>query len=163
MPATYYPSAEHLKPVSTGFDGADERVLVCMTVDDQPAGNPTAQPSDNTTLVAVVDGYKAAGYVTDFWAEEGPSVRCNGCQSVLPASEMVMHSMRRLEGASDPADMASVVATSCPACGADGTMVLGYGPAASDVDADVFSALSDRRDVGELPADSPPDEVPGAD
>ena len=133
-----------------------------MTPENQPAGTPTDQPSDNTTLIEVIDGYKAAGYVTDFWAEEGGLVRCGECQSVLAASKISMQSVRRLEGASDPADMATVVATSCPVCGAEGTMVLTYGPAASDVDADVFSALSDRRDEGDLPPDSTPEETHGA-
>ncbi len=146
--------------VAGGFVRGRDRVLLRMTLEDRPSSAPTDQPSDNTTLVEVVDGYKAAGFVTDFWAEEGASVRCGECQSVLPASKLAMHSMRRLEGASDPADMATVVATSCPVCGAEGTMVLGYGPAASDVDAGVFSALADRRDDDTLPPDSPPNEAP---
>ena len=133
-----------------------------MTPDNQPAGTPTEQPSDNTTLIEVIDGYQAAGFVTAFWAEEGGLVRCGQCQSVLAASKISMQSVRRLEGASDPADMATVVATSCPVCGAEGTMVLTYGPAASEVDAGVFSAMSDRRDEGSLPPDSPPNESPGA-
>lgn len=133
-----------------------------MTFDDQTSSAPTDQPSDNTTLVEVLDGYKTAGFVTDFWAEESASVRCGECQSVLPATKLAIHSMRRLEGASDPADMATVVATSCPVCGAEGTMVLTYGPAASEVDSGVFSALADRRDDDTLPPDSPPNETPTA-
>ena len=117
------------------------------------------QPSDNTTLTEVVDGYAASGYVTNFWAEEGATVRCGQCQSVLEARRLQMHSQQRLEGASDPADMSMVVATSCPVCGAEGTMVLTYGPAASDVDADVMTALGDNRDADDtLPRDGAPAE-----
>ncbi len=107
----------------------------------------------------MVQGYRSAGFVVDFWAEE-TGVRCASCQSVLDPRRMTMHSLRRLEGASDPADMVAVVATSCPVCGADGTMVVGFGSAASDVDADVLAAMSDRRDSDILPASSAPDEVP---
>jgi hypothetical protein len=48
----------------------------------------------------------------------------------------------------------------CGLCGASGTMVLGYGPASSDSDGDVLSALQDRRDDGDLPAHAPPSETP---
>jgi hypothetical protein len=71
-----------------------------------------------------------------------------------------MRSLRRLEGASDPADMLAVVALECGVCNASGTMVLGYGPAAADADSDVLRALQDRREDGDLPAHSPPSETP---
>jgi hypothetical protein len=71
-----------------------------------------------------------------------------------------MHSLRRLEGASDPDDMLAVVALECGVCGVSGTMVLGYGPAASDIDGDVLRALQDRREEGDLPGHSPPSETP---
>ena len=120
---------------------------------------PTAQPSDNTTLVEVVDSYRAAGYITEFWVEEGSTVRCDGCQSTLDSKRLPVLSQRRLEGASDPADMVVVVATSCPVCGADGTMVLGYGPMASGEDADVLVTLGAPRG-NDLPDNAAPDEVP---
>jgi hypothetical protein len=127
---------------------------------DAPTGAPTDQPSDNTTLTEVLESYAASGYSTNFWAEADANVRCDSCQSVLPSRRLVMHSIRRLEGASDPADMAAVVATSCPVCGAEGTMVLSYGPTASEFDADVLLALSDRRDTPGLPQNAAPDETP---
>jgi hypothetical protein len=122
-------------------------------------GRPTESPSDNTTLTEVVQGYRDAGFVADFWAEEA-GVRCGACQSVLEPSRLSMQSLRRLEGASDPAESVAVVATSCPVCGADGTMVLAYGGAATGVDSDVLGAMSDRRDSDTLPADSAPNETP---
>jgi hypothetical protein len=127
---------------------------------DTRDGTPTDQPSDNTTLTEVIGGYQEAGYTTDFWAESDGNVRCGHCQSVQPASTLKTLSMRRLEGASDPADMMVVVATSCPVCGAEGTMVLGYGPAASEVDAAVSTELRDHRDDEGLPRDSSPQETP---
>lgn len=127
-----------------------------------PAGTPTSQPSDNTTMTEVLDGYRAAGFVTDFFAEEG-GVRCAACASVLAPERMNVQSLRRLEGASDPAEMAAVVATSCPVCGADGTMVLMYGSAAGSVDNDVLAAMSDRRDEAGVPPSAAPDEMPSTD
>lgn len=117
-------------------------------------------PSDNTTLTEVIDGYGTAGFTGDFFAEEGATVRCDSCSSVLDARRLPMHSIRRLEGASDPDDMVAVVATTCPSCGAQGTIVLGYGPMSSPTDADVLMGMTDRRDDDVLQPDASPDELP---
>jgi len=123
---------------------------------DEPDANP---PSDHTTLTDIIEGYRDNGFGGDFFAEPGGTVRCGTCGSVLSAGQLQMHSLRRLEGASDPADMQAVVATSCRVCGADGTLVVAFGSAASDTDSDVFLLLADRRDSSLLP----PDSAPGAD
>ncbi len=125
------------------------------------AGPDARPPSDYTTLTDVIDGYRNSGFGGDFFAEPGGTVRCGTCGSVLAADELQMESLRRLEGASDPADMQAVVATSCKICGADGTLVVAFGAAASDVDADVFRLLDDQRDRAGLPADAAPDEADG--
>jgi hypothetical protein len=117
-------------------------------------------PSDHTTLTDVLDGYAEAGFTSSFAAQEGGAVRCDSCGSELDPNGLEMNSLRRLEGASDPDDMMAVVALQCGVCGAAGTMVLGYGPAGSDVDNDVLLALQDRREEGELPAHAPPSETP---
>ncbi len=117
-------------------------------------------PSDNTTLVDVLEGYTEAGFASSFAAEEDGIVHCDSCGSDLDSSRVVMRSLRRLEGASDPDDMMAVVALECGVCGAAGTMVLGYGPSATAADSDVLRTLRDHRDDGELPADSPPSETP---
>ena len=130
--------------------------------DHQP---PEEGPSDRTTLTAVVDAYRASGFAGDFFAEEGTPpgaaavVRCGRCSSALDPHTLEMHSIRRMEGASDPADMLSVVATTCPVCGNDGTLVLSYGPMSSAVDAEVFGAMRDRRDDDVLPPNHSADEV----
>ena len=130
-----------------------------MNVPQPPDDHRTA-PSDNTTLMQVLESYREAGFVSDFFAEEGGRVRCGHCNSLLGAEQLSMHSMRRMEGASDPADMLAVVATSCPVCGAEGTMVLGFGPAASTADTEVSRALGDRRADDVLPGAAPPAEMP---
>jgi hypothetical protein len=117
-------------------------------------------PSDYTTLTDVLDGYAEAGFTSSFAALEGAVVRCDACGSALDPNGLEMRSLRRLEGASDPDDMMAVVALQCGVCGASGTMVLGYGPAGSDVDNDVLLALQDRREEGELPPHAPPNETP---
>ena len=119
-----------------------------------------AAPSDNTTLTEVLDGYAEAGFTSSFAAQDGGVVRCDTCGSELDPSRLHMRSLRRLEGASDPDDMMAVVAVQCDACGAAGTMVLGFGPAASDADGDVLIALQDRREGGDLPGHAPPSETP---
>ena len=117
----------------------------------------TDPPSDRTTLRDVIERYRESGFTADFFAEEGCALRCGSCNSVLDAVRLSMHSIRRMEGASDPSDMLAVIATTCPVCAAQGTAVLGYGPMASSVDADVFTAMRDRRDDQLLPPDSAPD------
>jgi len=116
--------------------------------------------SHDATLTDVLDGYSEAGFESIFAAQEGGTVRCDACGSTLDPSRIDMRSLRRLEGASDPDDMLAVVALECGMCGAAGTMVLGYGPASSDVDSDVLGALQDGRDDGALPAHAPPSETP---
>lgn len=117
-------------------------------------------PSDHTTLTEVIDGYRAAGFDRDFWAEENARIRCNHCDSVLAAGRFIIHSLRRLEGASDPDDMVAVVASTCPACQSNGTLVLGYGPMSSRTDADVLVALQDHRCSEVLSPDSGPADEP---
>jgi len=130
-----------------------------MTESTTPA-DAANEPSDNTTLVDVLASYREAGFANTFWAEDNTSVRCGSCSSVLDARRFAMHSIRRLEGASDPADMVAVIATACPVCAARGTMVLGYGPMASGADHAVLTAMHDNRADDVLPGGAAPDEMP---
>ena len=84
----------------------------------------------------------------DGWAEqatplEGGVVRCEVCGQTTPADEVAIDSLCRLEGASDPDDMAAVVALTCPRCDAKDVLVLKYGPDASAAEADVLLGLAD--------------------
>lgn len=123
----------------------------------------TAQPSDNTTLTEIVDGYRANGFAGDFWVEGDGIIRCGSCDSTAPAERFAAHSIRRLEGASDPADMVAVIATTCPICKAQGTLVAAVGPMASPEDLAVLETIRDRRDDGVLPGDASPHETPDGD
>ncbi len=128
------------------------------------AAGVTDQPSDNTTLTEVLAGYEASGFDAPLTVVEGGSIECNSCGFTVAAKEYTMHSVRRLEGASDPDDMVAAVAVTCPSCDAQGVLVLGFGPMASAEDSDVLVALQDGRGEEDLPPNSSPaDAADGAD
>ena len=66
---------------------------------------------DATTLAEVVDAYVRDGFAEGFRAAPGARVTCLSCRSMLQAATLRPVSMRRLEGASDPADMLAVAAS----------------------------------------------------
>ena len=59
-------------------------------------------PTDNTTLVEVIEGYRKSGFDSDFSTLEGAQIRCDSCGEETNAAKFVIESLRRLEGASDP-------------------------------------------------------------
>ena len=117
--------------------------------------------SEGTTLTDVLAAYAESGFDGSFSAYEGTQLECHECGARFPATEVSMSSLRRLEGASDPADMVAVVALTCPRCAAQGTAVLGFGAAASPEDSDVLGALRDHRSNDALPGNSEPGEATG--
>jgi hypothetical protein len=119
----------------------------------------TQDPSDNTTLTAVIDGYRDNGFASEFSPLDGSVIRCETCESEVAAGKFTIHSLRRLEGASDPDDMVAVVAITCPVCAAQGTLVLGYGPIASREESDILSALRDGRMDDPLPPNASPADI----
>ena len=116
-------------------------------------------PSDNTTLSSVLRGYEADGYIAQFVVQDDGQVHCCVCGHTSHPAELQMPSLRRLEGASDPADMSAVLAVACPHCGARGTVVVLYGPQAPEGDVAVLEAIEDvRSDDAPLPAAHPTEE-----
>ena len=128
-----------------------------MTASDaQPAAHGAVEPpvegtpSDNTTLTAVLEQFADLGFSEHFVVNDDGSVECGGCGATSEAAALRFEHTRRLEGASDPDDMLSVVAARCPACGHGGTIVMGYGPNASAGDAAVARSVADSaRSTGE--------------
>ena len=108
------------------------RVLRGMT--DAPA------PSDNTTLTAVLAAYQDDGYREQLMVDDDGGLTCARCGNRAEPEDIELHSLRRLEGASDPDDMVAVLAVACPSCGAKGTLVLPFGPQASEAEAEVLAA-----------------------
>ena len=136
------------------------------TDDDRPSDQAVVEsqtrPHDGgATLTEVLAGYSAGGYTGSFTALEGGSVECHVCNSKTSASRVKMSSLRRMEGASDPDDMVAVVAIECPSCAAKGTLVLGFGPTASEEDSDVLHCLQDFRSDSKAPGNSAPGEASG--
>lgn len=114
-------------------------------MDPDPTPPVPGAPSDNTTLQAVLEAFAADGYDQDMFIVQGGNVRCGACRHDTPASQLQLDSLRRLEGASDPADMAAVLAIACLQCGAKGTAVARYGPEADADHDEVLLALDDHR------------------
>ncbi|MEY2425380.1 MAG: hypothetical protein QOI61_952 [Actinomycetota bacterium] len=100
-----------------------------------------AEVPDATTVSEIVASFEEQGYVISFTAEADAVIRCGGCRTAGPASEVHVDGIARAEGPSDPGDQAMVVALRCAWCGASGVLVVGYGPQASAEDADVAALL----------------------
>ena len=108
---------------------------------------------DPSSLTAIIETFERDGFTGQFAVREGAMLFCSNCRMEHAASEIEMTGLRRTEGASDPADMAAVVALTCPHCGNRGTAALKYGPEASIEESDVLAALDDERAGGGAPVD----------
>jgi hypothetical protein len=97
------------------------------------------------TLRDAIQFYEARGYAGQFGAREEGQVICFSCQKRHDASSIHLDSLRRVEGASDPADMALVAALRCPSCGSWGTGTFMFGPAASPEDNEAIRKMEDIR------------------
>ena len=126
---------------------------------DTVAETPAHTATDEATLTAVLASYEASGFDAQLSATEDGQVHCFTCGTNTAPDQITLHSLRRLEGASDPDDMLAVAAVSCLSCGAKGVLVLHYGPEATPGEVDVLLGLEDRRDDDVLPAAQAPDEV----
>lgn len=106
------------------------------TPDARPAHDELAGVArDASTITDVLAAYESAGYNGQFIVRPEAVLECTNCRAGFPGSAAKIDALRRLEGASDPDDMLVIVALVCPRCDAHGTVVLGYGPAASEEDA----------------------------
>ncbi len=89
----------------------------------------------------VAGAFERAGFRGQFASGEHGTVECFTCRQISDADAMPVEHLRRLEGASDPADMLAVVALTCPRCGTEGILILGYGPAAAAQDSEILERL----------------------
>jgi hypothetical protein len=120
------------------FDAVDAGAAAMRPRADAPVDGV---PSDNTTLVAVLNSLEGQGFTAQLIAADQSSIQCGACDETSPATDFSVDATRRLEGASDPDDMMTVIGARCPRCGAAGTLVLGYGPNASEEDAAISATL----------------------
>jgi hypothetical protein len=95
------------------------------------------------TLLDVLARFTGQGWSSQFAARAGGTVECESCHTSMAAVDVPVLELRRLEGASDPDDMLAVVAVECSTCGLRGSLVLNYGPTATEEDADVLLGLGD--------------------
>jgi hypothetical protein len=117
-----------------------------MRTDDPIDLAPLGAPSDNDTLTAVLSELADDGFAASYRPAPGgvggqPAIVCGVCGRSAPVADLRVACERRMEGASDPDAMVLAVAARCPACGSGGVVVLGYGPNASEGDADAILAL----------------------
>lgn len=117
-----------------------------MTDTNGPEGDGFARGA--TTLMEVLDEARDAGFGGSFHVTSADAVRCLECGDSAPVRLFGVARVHRLEGASDAADELIVVEVTCPGCGRGGTLTLGYGPAASAIDAEVVTALTLSRPEG---------------
>lgn len=97
------------------------------------------------TILEVLREYEQRGYTGQFAAREGGDIKCFSCGARMAPQEVEMESLRRVEGVSDPADMALIGALACPRCGVRGTATFKYGPDAPPGDGDAMRLLEDVR------------------
>lgn len=97
------------------------------------------------TLTDAIREYEARGYTGHFTPAAGGVVECQACGHKLRPDDVTMRSMRRIEGVSDPADMALVGALECPNCHERGTVTLAFGPHTPPEEAAILRGLEDLR------------------
>jgi hypothetical protein len=98
---------------------------------------------DAETLLDVLARYTRLGWASQFAAQAGGIIECESCRQSMAAADVPVLELRRLEGASDPDDMLAVVAIECSNCGLRGSLVLNYGPTATEEDSTVLLGLGD--------------------
>ena len=115
------------------------------------AGGTGSQPArDPAGLDEILAQFASDGFSCSMTPLAGGSVRCGECSQTSPAGDFEVAALRRTEGASDPGDMSSVVAVTCPRCGSKGNLVLRFGPEAGEADDDVMTALGRPGGTGTL-------------
>ncbi len=102
-------------------------------------------PAYGATLGEIIATLESAGFTGQLAARPGGMILCFTCRQESPAGDFTLQAQRRTEGASDPADMLAILGLTCPKCGAQGTVVLGYGPEADPDDAEVLGHLGLSR------------------
>src|SRR4051794_31320224 len=91
-----------------GTDGVSAAVPGAQAARSTGRGSPTNSPND-PPLATVLGELDRAGWTGQMMPLEGGSIRCLTCREEFPADQVDADEVRRLEGASDPADMVIVV------------------------------------------------------
>ena|SRR5437016_3320358 len=95
-------------------------------------------------MAGVIDRLTRAGYSDTFRGEAG-GVRALHAGHLHRAEDLVVESIDRFEGISDPEDEAMVLAIRCPTDGCRGTYTVPYGRNMPTLDGDLISRIPDAR------------------
>jgi hypothetical protein len=110
---------------------------------DDAAAVPGVPAED--TIQSVIAQLQERGFTTDMFVTPDALVRCAACDHLAAPADLELDELRRVEGDSDPADMAAVLALTCLACGSKGTAIVRFGPEAEPQDVTVLRAVDDER------------------
>ncbi len=95
-------------------------------------------------MASVVDRLTKAGYSDQFRGEAG-GVRALKAGHVHRPEDLLVESIERFEGLSDPEDEAMVLAIRCPIDGCRGTYTVPYGKNMSSLDGELIARIPDAR------------------
>ena len=107
--------------------------------------------SDARSLSEILAMYEADGFTAQLGTRPGGRIVCFSCHFDAPAEEFELVSLSRTEGESDPDDMLAVAALKCPNCDCQGTLILNYGPEATEDDVLVLQRLESVDKARENP------------
>ncbi len=106
-----------------------------------------AVPAD-LSLVPVLGIFEEAGWTANDITRPDGIMKCGSCSKESPAGAARIEALHRIEGASDPEDMQTVLGLRCPECEARGVLVAAHGPAASEQDDEFLAAITlDADDI----------------
>jgi len=97
------------------------------------------------TIQSVIAELQARGFTADMFVTPAALVRCGAYDHDAAPADLELDELRRIEGDSDPADMAAVLALTCLVCGRRGTAIVRFGPEAGPQDIAVLRAVGDER------------------
>ena len=129
-----------------------------MHVDPKQLNN--AHSGTDRSILDELDDLDEHGVTEAFAVLPGARVRCSACGQASDARDTALLDVRRLEGKSDPSEMAAVLTLRCSRCGAEGACVTSFGPMGSAEDQDVLLALSVSERLAELSSSSTPAPSP---
>jgi len=95
-------------------------------------------------MAGVIDRLTKAGYSDTFRGEAG-GVRALKADHLHRPEDLLVESIDRFEGISDPQDEAMVMAIRCPVDGCRGTYTVPYGKNLSPLDGELIARIPDAR------------------
>lgn len=111
----------------------------------EPTEPVAGHPTGASTLLEALEAVRQLGFERDMFVTADGLVRCGTCHHDARPEELNLHRLVRLEGVSDPAEEACVLALECTGCGMRGSAIVRFGPEAGPADVAVLRAIEDHR------------------